>query len=202
MNDRPMTQALLAACRHDLAGIRAQLDLMTDDELDVLGSALWDVATELRFTRRDRGLGYELDVFPVGDICGDGSGGPRRRCPAPDCDRMLTSTRSRYCSGRCRMRALRRRRTLNAQTDAAEEVTAPGRRPLDQCVYECTLCGERLLGERRCPECHLFTRNLGLGAPCPECDHPIVLAELLPAQDAGDGLSVPTNGRPLKGVMS
>jgi hypothetical protein len=37
-------------------------------------------------------------------------------------------------------------------------------------------------GERRCPECRLFNRNLGLGAPCPECDHPIVLSELVPVE--------------------
>jgi ribosomal protein L32 len=46
-------------------------------------------------------------------------------------------------------------------------------------LYECPRCGERLLGERRCPECHVFCRALGLGGQCPECEQPILLADLL-----------------------
>jgi hypothetical protein len=78
------------------------------------------------------------------------------------------------------MRALRARRLLGAQPIAVVEA-APRAWPADHCVYECTRCGERFLGERRCPECNLFNRNLGLGGSCSECDHPILLAELLPA---------------------
>jgi hypothetical protein len=46
-------------------------------------------------------------------------------------------------------------------------------------LYECGGCGERLLGERRCADCNLFCRALGLGGRCPECDQPLLLAELL-----------------------
>ena len=117
---------------------------------------------------------------PVGDALCDGSAGPvGRRCPAPDCGRLLTSSRARYCDGTCRMRALRHRRLLASSRQVVQE-QAP-RPSVGQFVYECTRCGERFLGERRCPECQLYTRNLGLGGPCPDCDHPIVLAELLPA---------------------
>jgi hypothetical protein len=49
-------------------------------------------------------------------------------------------------------------------------------------VYECTLCGERLVGIRRCPDCQLFCRALGPGGHCPECDTPILLADLLIAE--------------------
>ena len=35
------------------------------------------------------------------------------------------------------------------------------------------------VGERRCPECPLFSRAMGLGGHCPECDAPVLLAELL-----------------------
>ena len=45
-------------------------------------------------------------------------------------------------------------------------------------VYECPDCGERLL-ERRCPDCQLFTRRLGAGGPCPSCEEPVLVAELL-----------------------
>jgi hypothetical protein len=47
-------------------------------------------------------------------------------------------------------------------------------------VYECTTCETRLLGERRCPDCHRFARAIGLGATCPDCDTILVLADLLP----------------------
>jgi len=77
------------------------------------------------------------------------------------------------------MRALRERRLLASSRQAVAELTP--RPPVGAFVYECSSCGERFLGERRCPECHLFNRNLGLGGLCSECDHPIVLAELLPA---------------------
>ncbi len=46
-------------------------------------------------------------------------------------------------------------------------------------VYECSACGERFLGERRCPDCNLFGRNLGLGGICPECDQVVLISEIL-----------------------
>ena len=46
-------------------------------------------------------------------------------------------------------------------------------------IYECPSCETRLLGERRCPDCHLFCRRLGLGGPCPGCDDLILVAEIL-----------------------
>ncbi len=193
MNDRPQAMALLAALSHDLAGIRAQLDRLSDDELSVLPSAIREVAVELRFTLVDRGC--ELVRFPVSDAWCDGSVRlGERRCPAPDCGRALTSARAHYCSGRCRMRVLRQRRLLASLSDVVEDGTPRVRRPVDHHVYECNRCDERYVGERRCPECRLFTRNLGLGAPCPDCDHPIVLAELFPDLVADRGIA-PGDGR-------
>ena len=49
-------------------------------------------------------------------------------------------------------------------------------------VYECRPCETRYLGERRCPDCNLFCRALGLGGPCPGCDDLILVAELLGEQ--------------------
>lgn len=51
-----------------------------------------------------------------------------------------------------------------------------------QTVYECGECGEcgeRYVGERRCPDCGGFLRRLGLGGHCSECDHPLLVQELL-----------------------
>jgi hypothetical protein len=51
----PQSRAVLAALCHDLAGIRIQLDLLSDDELRALHGAAWDVAVEIKLTLRDRG---------------------------------------------------------------------------------------------------------------------------------------------------
>lgn len=102
MNDLP-AGALRAALRHDLAGIRAQLDLLADDQLIVLRSALWDVAVELRFTLTDRGC--DLYALPQYDVSRDQWWSVSRRCLAPGCGRTPTSTRARYCSDRCQTRA-------------------------------------------------------------------------------------------------
>jgi len=40
-------------------------------------------------------------------------------------------------------------------------------------------CGERYLGERRCPDCGIWCRRVGLGGNCPECDQALLVAELL-----------------------
>ena len=45
-------------------------------------------------------------------------------------------------------------------------------------VYECPECEQRML-ERRCPDCHLFTRRLGSGGHCPHCEEPVLITELL-----------------------
>ena len=46
-------------------------------------------------------------------------------------------------------------------------------------VYECSACGERMVGDRRCAQDNLFCRALGLGGHCISCGEPILLAELL-----------------------
>ena len=48
-----------------------------------------------------------------------------------------------------------------------------------QTVYECPSCVERCVGQRSCPECNLFSRAVGLGGHCPECEAPVLLADLL-----------------------
>ena len=48
-----------------------------------------------------------------------------------------------------------------------------------QAVYECSECGERYVGERRCPDCGCFLQRVRLGGHCLECDHPVLIEELL-----------------------
>ena len=45
-------------------------------------------------------------------------------------------------------------------------------------VFACSRCGERRIGQRRCPECHVFGTAVGLGGLCPDCGEPVLLADL------------------------
>ena len=51
------------------------------------------------------------------------------------------------------------------------------RRPIT--VDECDSCGTRAVGQQRCNECGTFMRKIGLGGPCPHCDEPVAVTELL-----------------------
>jgi len=103
----------------------------------------------------------------------DGSVTDRPACAC--CGRVLAlaDPRRRYCSAACRSRAHRRR-------VAAPPEAALARRQVAETVYECPACEGRLLGERRCPDCNLFCRSLGPGGPCPCCDEPVAIADLVP----------------------
>jgi len=118
-------------------------------------------------------------VRSVGDGSGDGSNGSGRACPA--CGAPLPSRRARFCSGKCRMRAhrLRHQPALVVDIDVLTSELRRWPQLVATSVYECPSCQERYLGQRRCPDCNLFNRNLGLGGICEGCDQPIVLAELL-----------------------
>jgi hypothetical protein len=104
---------------------------------------------------------------------------PRRSCPV--CQTPLTSARARYCSDACKQRAYRLRQPDSTPLDL-DALTADLRSRqalVTRTVYECPTCEARLLGTQRCPDCHVFCRRLGLGGPCPHCDDPVTLAELL-----------------------
>ncbi len=104
---------------------------------------------------------------------------PLRSCPV--CQATLTSSRARYCSDACKQRAYRLRQTdsIPLALDALTADLRSRQALVARTVYECPSCETRLLGEQRCPDCHVFCRRLGLGGPCPHCDDPVTLAELL-----------------------
>jgi hypothetical protein len=106
----------------------------------------------------------------------DGRG---RRCPV--CATGLPSRRARYCSDACKQRAYRLRLAEAPAADTAELAAELKRlgELVAHTLYECAECGERYLGERRCPDCNRFCRALGLGGTCPHCDQTVLLAELL-----------------------
>jgi hypothetical protein len=95
----------------------------------------------------------------------------------PVCQTRFTPTgRQRYCGTPCRKTAFRRRH----QHPPTTTVVVPAARPRRQItVYECPACGERLLGDQRCQPCATFTRRVGIGGPCPHCDEPVCLTDLL-----------------------
>ncbi len=103
------------------------------------------------------------------------------------CTRPAASTRARYCSPACRQRSFRLRHVQDSAIDDRRlraELKQRGAL-VARTVYECSQCGERLVGERRCSSCNVFCRALGLGGRCAECDQPILLAELLDVEVAG-----------------
>ena len=97
------------------------------------------------------------------------------------CTRRLPSSRARYCSAACRQRSFRLRRIQLAAIDERHLRAELRRRGAlaAHTVYECSACGERMVGDRRCAQDNLFCRALGLGGHRSSCDEPILLAELL-----------------------
>jgi len=99
----------------------------------------------------------------------------------PMCGRTPPSARAVYCDDACKQRAFRLRHQTLASVDLGQLRRDLQRRRtlVAHTVYECSTCGERALGERRCAECGLFMQALGLGGTCPGCDETILLGELL-----------------------
>lgn len=96
------------------------------------------------------------------------------------CGAALASARARYCSRAHQQLAFRlRHRASRLDLQQLRRDLQRRRAVVAHTVYECSDCGERFVGERRCPECHRFSRAVGLGGHCPECDTPLLLVDLL-----------------------
>ena len=93
------------------------------------------------------------------------------------CQRPLPAGRARqFCSPRCRQAAYRAR---HRPPRPPLPTPAAGRSRTASGVYECPDCGDRLAGERRCPDCNLYARRLDDGGCCTACGEIITVAELL-----------------------
>jgi len=102
--------------------------------------------------------------------------------PCPVCTQPFTPVgRQRVCSAACRQATWRRRQ-------AAPLPSIPRHISRASTIYACSTCDARYLGEQRCAECGSFCRRLGPGAPCPHCDEPVLLADLLAGLEGGDAL--------------
>jgi len=120
-------------------------------------------------------------AHPIRDSARNGSAPRGDSAACPVCDQPLPSVRTTYCSAACRQRAFRLRHAVLATVDESQLRAELRRRGalVAHTLYECGGCGERLVGERRCPECNVFCRALGLGGRCAECDAPLLLGDLL-----------------------
>ncbi len=106
---------------------------------------------------------------------------PIRICPI--CTQSFVSHgRAIYCSPACRQHAFRLRRLQDRELKQLEAARPLRRRRdlLAQAIYECPRCQAQYLGQRRCPDCNLMCKRLGLGGECPHCSEPVLLADLLP----------------------
>ncbi len=135
----------------------------------------------------------ELDAPAAGAPMGDDPRNDRRpQALCPMCEQRFRPVgRARFCSPSCRQRAFRlRHRPPNRAI--ITQLTARlhrARRLMAQTVYECPSCQERLLGQRRCPDCNLMCRNLGPGGECRGCGDIVTIGEVLELDlDAGDSL--------------
>ncbi len=103
------------------------------------------------------------------------------------CGGPRPSTRARYCTRACQQRSYRLRHQAPTLDLSSVRKALQRRKALvAHTIYECGACGERFLGERRCGDCNVFTRAVGVGGACPECDTIVLIAELL-----GEGV-IPT----------
>jgi hypothetical protein len=124
---------------------------------------------------------------PVRDGSRDGAELPGR-VPAgrlcPICQTDTVPPRARSCSDACKQRAYRLRRTVAVPTDlpTLAATSQPRQALVAPTVDACPACETRRLGARRCPDCHIFCRRLGLGGLCPHSDAPSLLAEILPPE--------------------
>ena len=132
-----------------------------------------------------------LDAPAAGAPRGDASRNdrpPQVLCPVCE-QRFRPVGRGRFCSPSCRQRAfrLRHRQVHRVTLGQLTERLRRAHQLIARTVYECPACQERLLGERRCPDCTLMCRKLGLGGECRGCADILTLGELLDLDlEAGD----------------
>ncbi len=86
---------------------------------------------------------------------------------------FIPQGRRRFCDDACRQAAWRERHPASTLPSLPRKV------PRSSVIYECPECETRFLGQQRCDECHRFCRRVGPGGPCPHCDEPVALADLL-----------------------
>ena len=96
------------------------------------------------------------------------------------CGKDTPSTRAKYCGRAHQQRTYRlRHQTPTADLTLVRKALQRRKALVAHTIYECSGCGERFVGVRRCENCNLYCRALGVGGSCPECDTPVLIDDLL-----------------------
>ncbi len=96
------------------------------------------------------------------------------------CGGDVPSRRASYCTRACQQRSYRlRHHTPTVDVTSVRKTLQRRKALVAHTIYECRGCGERFIGERRCENCNLYCRALGVGGSCPDCDTPVLLDDLL-----------------------
>lgn len=121
-----------------------------------------------------------MNTIPVRDDTRNDSQPPLGVCPVCT-DTFPIDGRGVYCTPRCRQRAFRfrHRRANRPSVTDIEARLRQEHRLIAQTVYECPSCQERFLGERRCSECNLWCRKVGLGGQCSSCEDVLTVSDLI-----------------------
>jgi hypothetical protein len=121
-----------------------------------------------------------MNSIPMGDATRNARQLELRICPM--CERTFpVRGRGIYCGPTCRQRAFRLRHPQANRptlTNLSEQLRRE-RRLVAQTVYECPACQEQFLGTRRCSDCNLMCRKIGVGGECPGCAEIVTISELL-----------------------
>jgi len=115
--------------------------------------------------------------LPSGDDMTTTPAGSQLLCPV--CWTPFTRAgRQLYCTDKCRKTAWTRRRT----PPAVAAPVPPARPRRDVTIYACPTCSQRYHAQQWCPDCNQPCTRIGLGGPCPHCDEPVAIADLLDPQ--------------------
>ena len=121
-----------------------------------------------------------MSTIPVRDDTRYESQPPLGVCPV--CTRTFPiDGRGTYCTPKCRQRAyrLRHRQTSRLTVIDLAATLRREQRLIAQTVYECASCQDRFLGSRRCDDCNLWCRKVGLGGQCSGCDDILTVTDLI-----------------------
>jgi len=100
-----------------------------------------------------------------------------RTATCPTCGQSFTPIRRQtYCTPACRQAAWRARHPQ----PRPDPITVPpgvGRREIT--VYQCPCCDTRYLGQQWCHDCRTPCTRLDLGGPCPHCNEPVAISDII-----------------------
>lgn len=101
--------------------------------------------------------------------------------PCPICPTGFTPIRrQQFCRPACRQTAHRRAH----QSATPQPPLAAGCPRRDTTIYQCGDCEQRYLGQQWCHDCNRPCTRIGPGAPCPHCEEPVAIEDLIPAPQA------------------